>query len=182
MKFKTMNLIKNYKTSLCMIFMYILFLLYPLSVTIFNPPPEEKYLRAENIKIIYSNENHPNITAILDDGEIKKFDFPTSNYSLAAGLGKSSVSSRYFSLLSRGCKGYIETDEMRFLFFGKSTRIWSIECGDTNIPYAAMTAMYKRTELEGYFIGAIIHIFVLGFCGLFIYSDWRKSRVSRSMA
>lgn len=169
-----MRFILGYKSSICILSLYFIFLLHPLVVVALNPPPAENALVTMNVKVIKAGNKYPNLTIVKDDGRVGYLDFPSPTYDLLRGFGAISVKDDDLSIIDRGCTAKIGVDRMRFLLFRTKIRVWSMECGSVSLTYSNMRSVYERTLHLGYWIAGLLHAFALAVCCLFIYSDRRK--------
>lgn len=166
--------IKKKRISIFLTSMFIAVFCYPWLALSLNPPPAENQLKHTTAIIKSVSRNSPNLTAITGDGEVITFNSPPTDYTLIRGFPANSFLSLKSAYL-QNCPATIYYDEMKFMVFRDTRRIWGIRCSQMNISYQEIVSHYVKTKNISRIIDAFILIFFVAFCSLMFYYEGVKN-------
>jgi len=169
-----MSFFERKKYSLIICLMMLVGLGYPWLVMQVNHPPNQKNLQRVHVRILSVSENHPNIKTEVSSGKIQYFEFPPTGYYLNHGFPRASVAVGKFKNKIDNCNGYIDYDEMRFLAFGKTLRVWGVHCDEASVLYADILQVYEEGRGYSEWAEGVAFLLMFSFCVFLLYTDGRE--------
>lgn len=142
-----------------------------------NPAPPENQLHWFHAKVVFAQQDHPNMRVEMSDGSIRDLDFYANLTGVIRGLARFSGTTNHELAKLQGYQVEIGTDSIRWLILPQNQRIWAVRCENFPLPYSKLIKTYQFHRKLGVWICAGLNcFFVLIITILFIAERRKKSR------
>ena len=138
------SLLKKYQSTCFAIALILAIAVYPLIVTLINPPPPKNALTLIHAKILEIKKDAPKMKVLFSSGATKELFFPNAMFTLARG----DLNFLYIEAEQRkqlqGCNAQLYVKKIDW-FFTNRLRVWEINCGKIVISYEQFARWYATS-------------------------------------
>ena len=163
--------LKKYQSTIISIILVLIIAIYPLVITLINPPPSKNELTLIHAKILEIKKDAPNMQVLLSSGEKKVLYFPNTMFTIMRGEPNFVYLEAEQRNQLKGCNAQLAVKKINWLVGGR-LRIWEIVCGETVISYEQFSQWYATS----FKISAWLELFYIAFCFLIILIVFLKDR------
>ena len=135
--------LKKYQSTIISIILVLIIAIYPLVITLINPPPSKNELTLIHAKILEIKKDAPNMQVLLSSGEKKVLYFPNTMFTIMRGEPNFVYLEAEQRNQLKGCNAQLAVKKINWLVGGR-LRIWEIVCGETVISYEQFKIWYGK--------------------------------------
>lgn len=150
---------KNYSGTIGFVLLYLIILVYPTIVNLVNPAPPENQLKWISGKVVFVQQDHPNIRLEMADGSKREFDFYANLTGISRGLPRFYGATNIELAKLKDCQAKIGFGPIRWLIFPHNDRAWEVRSECFSLPYATLL----KESIDASDIHPVMHVCMIIF-------------------